>query len=114
MSDRSWSEGSESYSSVPHPFRVFCEMGGKPLRLEVRAFTPIRQKKVARMGHGSWPAIPRREFIMRPLNGDKMDADLTGQLHILPRALVLYGPMDLPWVLLLPSLSNNILCFTGW
>jgi hypothetical protein len=39
--------------SVPHPFRVFCEMGGKPQTLGVRAFPPLRQKKVARIGHGS-------------------------------------------------------------
>jgi hypothetical protein len=31
--------------SVPHPFRVFCEMGGKPQTFGVRAFPPLRQKK---------------------------------------------------------------------
>jgi len=47
-----------SNCSVPHPFRVLCEMGGKPQTLGVRAFPPLRQKKVARVEHGSWLATP--------------------------------------------------------
>jgi len=48
-----------SNCSVPHPFRAFCEMGGKPQTFGVRTFPPLRQKKVARVGHGSWLAIPK-------------------------------------------------------
>jgi hypothetical protein len=36
-----------SNSSVPHPFRILCEMGGKPQTFGVRAFPPLRQKSAA-------------------------------------------------------------------
>ena len=48
-----------SKTSVPHPFRVFCEMGGKPQMFGVRAFTLLLQKKVERVGHGSWFAMAK-------------------------------------------------------
>jgi len=61
-----------SNSSVPHPFRVLCEMGGKPQTLGVRAFPPMRQstyrrsfdslrslRMTARMGHGGWLTTPK-------------------------------------------------------
>jgi hypothetical protein len=43
-----------SDGSVAHPFRVFCAKGERPETFGVRAFPPMRRKKVAWMGHGSW------------------------------------------------------------
>jgi len=45
-------------SSVPHPFRVPCEKGGKPQMFGVRAFPSLLQKKVVRAGQGGWLAAP--------------------------------------------------------